>query len=399
MTPLPPYRHHPNALAAHYGRFRVSERLLFTGHSHQAWPDCAFEGQMQAFEDAARLVDDKWASAFGKADRYRTAIARLLGDDDGLVALGPSTHDLLVRLLSALSWRTRTQIVTTDGEYHSARRQFDRLEEEGVAIVRVPAGRADTLAEAVAASVDDRTLCVLVSQVLFQTGRIVPHLDVIARACRMHGAPLVVDMYHSLNVVPVSLRAMDLSDAFVLGGGYKYMQCGEGNAFLRCPPGCPLRPILTGWFAEFGAMADPARPGAVQYGPGAARFAGATYDPTSHYRAAAVVDFFDAMALGPALLREVSQHQVGLLAATFDALDLDPRIVTRCRRVPLDGLGGFLALESPRAAALQAALKGRGVLTDYRDRHLRFGPAPYVSDRQILDAMGTLGEAARAMRP
>ena len=33
----------PNALAAHYSRFRVGERLLLTGHSHQAWPDVSLE--------------------------------------------------------------------------------------------------------------------------------------------------------------------------------------------------------------------------------------------------------------------------------------------------------------------------------------------------------------------
>jgi kynureninase len=35
----------PNALARHYSRFGVERRLLLTGHSHQAWPDVALEGQ------------------------------------------------------------------------------------------------------------------------------------------------------------------------------------------------------------------------------------------------------------------------------------------------------------------------------------------------------------------
>ena len=43
----------PNLLAPHYSRFRVGERLLLTGHSHQAWPDRAFEGQTRAWFDAA----------------------------------------------------------------------------------------------------------------------------------------------------------------------------------------------------------------------------------------------------------------------------------------------------------------------------------------------------------
>ena len=66
----------PNALAADYSRFRVSERLLLSGHSHQAWPDRGFDGQQQAWLDAADLVDDKWDRAFAKADAVRHGYAR-----------------------------------------------------------------------------------------------------------------------------------------------------------------------------------------------------------------------------------------------------------------------------------------------------------------------------------
>src|SRR6185437_10630687 len=82
----------PNALASHYSRFRVSERLLLTGHSHQAWPDCGFDGQMEAWLDAARYVDDKWEHALAKAERVREGFARLLGDAGGGIALAASTH-------------------------------------------------------------------------------------------------------------------------------------------------------------------------------------------------------------------------------------------------------------------------------------------------------------------
>ncbi|MEE9155165.1 MAG: kynureninase, partial [Gemmatimonadota bacterium] len=53
----------PNALAPHYSKFRVGERLLLTGHSHQAWPDCGFAAGSEAWLDAAQFVDDKWDSA------------------------------------------------------------------------------------------------------------------------------------------------------------------------------------------------------------------------------------------------------------------------------------------------------------------------------------------------
>ncbi|MCU0230299.1 MAG: aminotransferase class V-fold PLP-dependent enzyme [Acidobacteria bacterium] len=384
-------------LAAHYRAFRVAERLLLTGHSHQAWPDVALEGQIEAFQDAAEAVDEKWARAFARADRVRRGIAARLDDRDGDYALASSTHELLVRLLSALPLRRRPRVVTTDGEYHSARRQLDRLAEEGLELVRHPAAPVETLAARLARAVDDRTALVVVSHVLFESARIVPGLGELARACERAGAALVVDAYHAVNVVPLSLPAEGLDGAFVVGGGYKYLQLGEGNAFLRLPPGTALRPAVTGWFAEFDALAAPRGPGEVSYGRGAARFAGATYDPTSHYRAARVLDFFEAEGLTPDRLRAISQRQVGRLAAGFDALDLDPALIDRDRAAPLSALGGFLALRSPRAGELCGALRRRGVFTDFRDRTLRLGPAPYLADGQLDDALAVLGEAARTL--
>jgi selenocysteine lyase/cysteine desulfurase len=353
---------------------------------------------MAAWLDAARYVDDKWEQAFARAERVRERFARLLGVAGGGIALGANTHELVVRLLSALPLRTRPRLVTTDGEFHSIRRQLDRLEEEGLTIVRVPEAPLESLAARLGRAVDDRTALVLVSAVFFDTGRIARGLADVAASCRRHGSGLLVDAYHALNVVPVSLADAGLADAFVVGGGYKYCQLGEGNCFLRIPPDTDLRPVVTGWYSEFSAQADGQGAGRVAYGPGGDRFAGATYDPTSHYRAAAVFDFFVERGLTPALLREVSQHQIGLLASAFDALDLDPAILSRDRACRLDEVGGFLVLRSPAAGALVRSLRAGGVWTDARGDALRLGPAPYLSDRQLLDAIGILGEVARENR-
>jgi selenocysteine lyase/cysteine desulfurase len=394
MNPTTLYTH-PNALAPSYARFRVADRFLLTGHSHQAWPDCGFEGQQEAWLDAAALVDDKWDRAFERADRVRRGFARLLEDDDGFIALAPNTHELVVRFLSALPLRRRPRLVGTDSEFHTLRRQLDRLAEEGIEVVRVPQAPIESLSERIGAAVDDRTAAVLVSAVFFNTGLILPGFASLGERCRRLGVPLLVDAYHVLNVVPFSLEAEGLTDAFVVGGGYKYCQLGEGNCFLRFPRNCELRPVITGWYSEFTALADRHRPGAVAYGQGADRFAGATYDPTSHYRAARVFDFFEAQGLTPALLREVSRHQIAVLAHEFDALNADPALIRRDRDTPLERIGGFLALTAPDAGALCRRLHGRGVFTDSRGDTLRLGPAPYLSDRQLRDAIGILGEEVR----
>jgi len=396
MRTLAEFTQGANPLARHYSRFRVAERLLLTGHSHQAWPDVALDGQIEAWSDAAERVDDKWERAEAMAERVRRGFARLLGDTTGVLALGQSTHELVVRFLSALALRERPRLVTTDGEFHTIRRQLDRLaEEQAIEVVKVAAKPADSLAARLIAAVDDRTAAVLASSVLFENAHIVPGLEGVLAACRGAGTELLVDAYHQLDVVPCSLADDGLAEAFVVGGGYKYCQLGEGNCFLRVPPGREhLRPILTGWFSEFARLSVRAA-GAVPYGEGPARWAGSTYDPTSHYRAARVFDFFEREGLTPSFLRDLSQHQVRRLAERFDALDLDPGIVTRDRSTPLDRVGGFLALESPRAGELSTRLHARGVFTDHRGDALRMGPAPYLSDRQLEAAMTTLGEVVR----
>ncbi len=158
-----------------------------------------------------------------------------------------------------------------------------------------------------------------------------------------------------------------------------------------------MRPVITGWFSEFHLL-EQGPDGSVNYGPGPDRFAGATYDPTSHYRAAAVFDFFERHGLTPEMLRQVSQHQVGLLAQRFDDLGADPRVVQRDASLPLSALGGFLALRARGAAALGQSLREGGVWVDARGDSLRLGAAQYLSDAQLEAAMECLRPLARSAR-
>lgn len=382
----------PSRLAAAYSSFRVGERVLLTGHSHQAWPDVSREAQDRAWLDAAEAVDGKWERAYVVAERVREGWRALLGDPDGTITLGANTHELVVRLLSALPLEDRPRLVTTDGEFHSIRRQVDRLAEEGIEVVKVAARPVGTLAERLAETIDERTACALVSSVLFETAEIVPGLGALAEACSRVGAELLVDAYHHLNAVPFDLGELGLERAFVTGGGYKYCQMGEGNGFLRVPDGCGLRPVITGWFSEFAELAEAKRPGEVRYGKGPARFMGATYDPVSHYRADAVLAFFRAEGLDPAALRELSRRQVARLYEGIRGRVGERARAVAVERVGLEGIGGFLAVEVADPVGVREALLARGIHTDVRGRLIRLGPAPYVTDEQLDRAVDAFVE-------
>jgi kynureninase len=378
-------------LAEHYSAFRVTERLLLTGHSHQAWPDVAQEGQLEAWRDAAEHADLKWERAFAKAERIRAGVRGLLADPNAPVALASNTHELVLRFLSALPLRERPKLVTTDGEFHTLRRQLGRLAEEGLQVARLPARPVETLAERLAGEAAGAS-AILVSAVLFEDARIVPELPSLATACSDAGAELLVDAYHALGCVPFTVAGLE--QAWIVGGGYKYLQLGEGNCFMRLPPQAEeLRPAITGWFAEFEELTAPHEPGATAYPQGSMRFAGSTYDPTSHYRAARVLDFFEEHGLTPERLRESYLQQTTLLAERFDELRLAD--VTRDRETPVEAFGGFLAVESERAEELSRRLLEAGVVTDSRGRYLRLGPAPYHSDEQLATAIEQLGRAVQ----
>jgi kynureninase len=377
-------------LAEHYSAFRVSERLALTGHSHQAWPDVAREGQLEAWHDAAEHGDLKWERAFAKAERLRDGVRKLLDDPGAPVALAGNTHELVLRFLSALPLRERPKLVTTDGEFHTLRRQLGRLGEEGLEVVRLMARPVETLAERLAGEASGAS-AVLVSAVLFEDSRIVPGLPALAESCGEAGAELLVDAYHAVGCVPFTIAGLER--AWIVGGGYKYLQLGEGNCYLRLPPQADdLRPAITGWFAEFDELHAEHGAGATPYPHGSMRYAGSTYDPTSHYRAARVLDFFDEQELTPERLRASYLHQIGVLSDAFDRLELHD--VTRDLESPLSDFGGFIAFESDRAEELSRRLLDVGVVTDSRARYLRFGPAPYHSDEQLEAAIERLGSVA-----
>jgi kynureninase len=182
--------------------------------------------------------------------------------------------------------------------------------------------------------------------------------------------------------VPFTLA--EVGNAFVVAGGYKYAQWGEGTCFLRVPPNTGLRPVYTGWYAGFADL-DAARvPGRTITYPtdGAEAFAGSTFDPASFYRALAVTRFMRAQGLDIPALRALSLRQTQRLIDGIERIGL-----SLATPVASEARGGFVAIEHPRATALVDALRADAVYTDARGTRLRLGPAPYVTDDEIDRAL------------
>jgi selenocysteine lyase/cysteine desulfurase len=378
-------------LQPHYSHFDVANRLLFSGHSHQAWPDVARNGLIETYDTAARRVDTKWDTAAEKTEILRSYLRDFYDDPDGLYCQSENTHHLLVSWLSGFDLKNNPKIITTDGEFHSMFRQLHRLTEEGLQMAMVEA-EADNIVDQISREIDDQTCAIMLSRVYFQSGLINQHISEIAGLARSNDVPLLIDDYHGTNVVPLSIRDANLEDCYILIGGYKYLQWGEGNCFLRFPQDCTLRPVVTGWFASFSTLDEPRTMEPVEFDEGNQRFATGTYDPSSQFRAAEVVAFFREQELTPEVLCSQYRDQVKLLKDLFLEQNFDAEIIQCYHQQPLEQNGGFLALQSPHAREIRARLLEKNVFTDARDNILRLGPAPYITTQQIEQAINALTE-------
>lgn len=384
-------------LAPHYSHFDVSNRLLFTGHSHQAWPDVARDGLQEAFDVAASQVDNKWGTAFEKIETLRNYLRNFYDDPNGFYCLGQNTHQLLVSWLSSFDLQQKPKIITTDSEFHSMARQLKRLKEEGLQVITVE-GHADNIVQQIEGQLDDEVSAVMLSRVYFNSGIVNQHISKIAEVTRTYNIPFLIDDYHGTNVVPLSITDENLADCYFLIGGYKYLQWGEGNCFLRYPQDCELRPAITGWFASFSQLDEP-KDEKVSYADDHQRFASGTFDATSQFRAAKVAEFFDQMDLTPDVLHQQYQSQIQLLCNEFLARDFDTEIITLAHQQPVENMGGFLSLRSPFARTLRAKLMENNVFTDARGDILRFGVAPYITSKQIRKAMDELEKVVSRLNP
>jgi selenocysteine lyase/cysteine desulfurase len=270
-------------------------------------------------------------------------------------------------------------VLTSDGEFHSFRRQSARWAEAGEATLSVvPTEPFGDFAERflAAANAGEHDL-IYVSHVFFRTARVFDRVFELARFARPenpNGGPwVVVDLYHSFMAIPTDLRQV-ADRMFFVGGGYKYAMAGGGCAFLHAPPGFAARPVATGWFAEFGDLSG--KQSGVAFAADATRFLGATFDPTALYRLNAVFDILQREGLDTAA---VSAHVLSLRDALADAVARgrcgalsEAKLLT-----PLDQGARFLAYRHRDAPHWWKALDDAGVVTDYRDDVLRIGLGLY----------------------
>ena len=230
--------------------------------------------------------------------------------------------------------------------------------------------------------IDERTLLVPISHVLYQSAEI-QDVEPIVRRAHEVGAHVVLDCYQSAGIVPLDVAALGVG--FAVGGSVKWLCGGPGNAWLYVRPDLAklLEPTATGWQAH-------ARPFAfeeeMEYAAGAARFLTGTPNPAAHYGATAGYDLVEEV--GIERIRARSLALTDLLIALADGRGFrvrSPRVAAR--------RGGTVTLEVPEYGAVHAELEARGVLCDFRPgAGIRLGPHFFTTEEEIRFAVDQIVE-------
>jgi selenocysteine lyase/cysteine desulfurase len=340
---------------------------------------------MQAWNDAALLADRKWDKVMGDVwPEAQTHVARELGTGrPECIVFSSNTHDFLIRLWAAAPRRAggALRVLTSGGEFHSARRQFARWTESGdILLTEVDPEPFDSFSERfLAAAQGGEHDLILVSQVLFGSGRLFDGTPELAALGRAEGPWVVIDGYHAFMALDRPFATIPAASAYYLAGGYKYAMAGEGCAFLHAPPGFGPRPPITGWYAEFEDLSLP--PGSIGYARDAARFLGATFDPSSLYRFNAVQRMLRDNGL---TTERISMHATALQEELLQAIGSTPLAEAELLNPPSPGAHArFLAFRSPKANDWYSALRAQNCITDVRGDVLRIGFGIYQDQDDV----------------
>ena len=357
----------------------LASTTYLINHSLGAMPaEAARRLQRYADEWATRGVR-AWAEGWWDTSiEIGDLVGGIVGAPPGSVAMHQNVTVAEAVVLSCFELRPpRNRIVFESGLFPSVRYlQQEWAERYGAEVVVCED------ADGVIDAIDERTLLVPISHVLYKTSEIQPVERIVARAKEM-GAYTCLDAYQSAGAVPLDVTALGVE--FAVGGSVKWLCGGPGAGWLYVRPDVAdqLEPAFAGWQAHTRPFAFEPE---MAYADGAARFLTGTPNVPALYAASAGYEI--VAEIGVDRIRANSVRQTGLLVELLDDAGFD--VVSP--REP-DRRGGALVFSTPDFGAVQAELGAREIICDQRpDAGIRFGPHFFTTDDELRFAVEQTAE-------
>ncbi len=355
----------------------LAETTYMISNSLGAMP-CGVYERMREYADvwAKRGVraweEGWWDMAVAAGDH----IGSLIGAAPGEISLHQNVTLTQAIIASCFDFRApRNKVVMVDMEFPSIVYFYQEQQRHGARLrmvksedgIRIPL-------EKLLAAIDEQTLLVPISYVLFRSSCILNARAIVERAHAV-GAHVILDLFQGAGTVPMNVR--DLGTDFAVGGVLKWLCGGPGVAYLYVRPDlrAKLRPSLTGWLAH-------QRPFEFEIGPmerreDSFRYLNGTPHIPALYACQPGLEIINSV--GVERIREKSTRQTrriieGALARGWGV------------NTPQDAAerGGTVSVACPHAREVMRELLVRNVLVDFRPQAgIRLSPHFYNRDDEI----------------
>jgi kynureninase len=369
------------------GEFPILDRTTYMiSNSLGAMPRGVFD-QVRGYADswAERGVraweEGWWDMAVGVGDK----IAPLIGAGPGEISLHQNVTLTQAVISSCFDFRgPRNKVVMTELEFPSIQYFYHEQRRNGARIELVPSNnpvRFDL--DNFLAAIDETTLLVPISQVLFRSAYIVDARAIIEKAHRV-GAYVILDLYQATGTIPINVHSLGAD--FAVGGVLKWLCGGPGVAYLyvRGDLRAKLRPAITGWIAHQRPFAF--ETGAIDAREDSFRYLNGTPPIPALYACQPGLDILNKA--GIAAIREKS---VRLTARLFDAAKSHGWHVNTPEN--LTERAGTVSVDCPHAAEVCRELLAREILVDYRPKAgVRISPHFYNCEEECDLAISQIAE-------
>lgn len=355
----------------------LAETTYLVSHSLGAMPRKAADRLAEFAREWAERGIRSWAEGWWETPwTVADQVGRIIGAPPGSTVMHQNVAVAEAVVLSCFRPvdAARNRVVYEQGNFPSVRYLYQAQPDLEVVVCESD--------REIVERVDERTLLVPISHVLFKAGEI-QDVEPIVRRAHEVGARVVLDCYQSAGIVPLDVTALRVD--FAVGGSVKWLCGGPGNGWLYVRPDLAerLEPTYTGWQAHarpFGFEEN------MEYARGAGRFLTGTPNVPAHYAATAGYDLIEE--IGVARIRVSSLRQTQLLIDLADAAGFE----VRSPRDPARR-GGTVTVDVPEFAAVHGELAARGILCDFRpDAGIRLGPHFYNTDDEVRFAVEQITE-------
>jgi kynureninase len=372
------------------GEFPILERTTYMiSNSLGAMPRGVYE-EMRAYADswAERGVraweEGWWEMAVGVGDK----IAPLIGADAGEISLHQNVTLTQAVISSCFDFQgPRNKVVMVELEFPSIQYFYQEQRRRGVRVEIVPTPddiRVDL--DKLLASIDETTLLVPISQVLFRSSFIVNARAIIERAHRV-GAHVILDVFQATGTIPLDVRSLGVD--FAVGGVLKWLCGGPGVAYLyvREDLRAKLSPMLTGWIAHRRPFAF--ETGAIDQREDSFRYLNGTPHIPALYACQPGLDILNKV--GITAIREKSMRMTARL--TDGAKSRGWHVNTPDN--PAER-AGTVSIECPHAYEVCRELLAREILVDYRPKAgVRVSPHFYNREEECDFTLAQMEEILR----